>query len=172
MPKLQISLPDGSIHDLELTDDLVSIGRIVDNMIQIEDASVSSHHAQLISGENGDYILEDLGSTNGTRLNGKPIKEGESHKLQNADKIRFGSIEAFYGSENASEAREEMPEAAEAVQKVASKSVKPSNFQNASPFEKKSKKKNPAAMAIWAIAILAFIALIAAIVIGTGIQAR
>ncbi len=172
MPKLQISLPDGSIHDHELTDDLVSIGRIVDNMIQIEDASVSSHHAQLISGENGDYILEDLGSTNGTRLNGKPIKEGESHKLQNADKIRFGSIEAIYGSENASEAREEMPEAADAVQKVASKSVKPSNFQNASPFEKKSKKKDPAALAIWAIAILAFIALIAAIVIGTGIQAR
>ena len=99
MPKLQITLPDGSNLDQELTDDLISVGRIVDNMIQIEDASVSSHHAQLVFGEAGDYVLQDLGSTNGTRLNGKQINEGEQHKLQNGDKVRFGSIEATYGSE-------------------------------------------------------------------------
>ena len=160
MPKLTISLPDGTTHDQELTDDLVSIGRIVDNMIQIEDASVSSHHAQLIFSETGDYVLQDLGSTNGTRLNGKVVNEGEQHKLQNGDKVRFGSIEAVYVSENAAEAREEMPEAAEPVQKTAAKSVKPSSFQNASPFTKKSKKKDPAAIAIWAIAALGLIALI------------
>ena len=172
MPKLQITLPDGSNLDQELTDDLISIGRIVDNMIQIEDASVSSHHAQLAIGETGDYILEDLGSTNGTRLNGKQVNEGEKHKLQNGDKVRFGSIEATYGSENAAEAREEMPEAVATAQKVASKSVKPSNFQNASPFQKKSKKKDPIAMAVWAFAALGLLALIGATVMALGVRAQ
>lgn len=172
MPKLQINLPDGSTLDNELTDDQVTIGRIVDNMLQIEDASVSSHHAQLTVADGGDYILEDLGSTNGTRLNGKQIAEGEKHKLQNGDKIRFGSIDGVYGSENAAEAREEMPEAEEHTIKTAAKSVKPSNFQNASPFTKKSAKKDPMAMAVWAIAALGLIALIAATVIALGIQAK
>jgi pSer/pThr/pTyr-binding forkhead associated (FHA) protein len=172
MPKLQINLPDGSTLDQELTDDLVSIGRIVDNMIQIEDASVSSHHAQLVFSETGDYVLQDLGSTNGTRLNGKQINEGEQHKLQNGDKIRFGSIDALYGSENAAEAREEMPEADAHAPKPAARSVKPSNFQNASPFQKKGAKKDPAAMAIWAIAAVGLIALIMATVMAIGVQAR
>ena len=172
MPKLQINLPDGSILDQELTDDLVSIGRIVDNMIQVEDPSVSSHHAQLVFAEGGDYVLQDLGSTNGTRLNGKQIKEGEQHKLQNGDKVRFGSIDSVYGSENAAEAREEMPEAREHGSKPASRSVKPSNFQNASPFQKKSKKKDPAAIAVWIVAAIALLALAASLAMALGIKAQ
>ena len=172
MPKLQLTLPDGTKPDHELTDDLISIGRVTDNLIQIEDASVSSHHAQLVFAETGDYILEDLGSTNGTRLNGKVIKEGEQHKLQNADKVRFGSIEAVYASENAAEAREEMPEAREHEGKPAAKSVKPTNFQNASPFEKKSAKKDPAAVAVWVIAGIALLALAAAAVMAMGIKSQ
>ena len=49
MPKLQITLPDGSNLDQELTDDLISVGRIVDNMIQIEDASVGAVFRLLLS---------------------------------------------------------------------------------------------------------------------------
>ena len=172
MPKLKLTLPDGTTPDHELTDDLISIGRSVDNLLQIEDASVSSHHAQLVSGENGDYILEDLGSTNGTRLNGKTIKEGESHKLHNGDKVRFGSIETIYGSENAAGDREEMPEAKENEGKPAARSVKPTNFQNASPFEKKSAKKNPAAIAVWVLTGIAMLALIAALVMAMGIKTQ
>jgi len=172
MPKLQINLPDGSTLDNELTEEVVTIGRVSDNSIQVEDGSVSSHHAQLSITEGGDYILQDLGSTNGTRLNGKQIAQGEQHKLQNGDKIRFGSIEAFYGSENAATEREEMPEAAEHTQKPAAKSVKPSNFQNASPFQKKSKKKDPAALAVWAIAAIGLIALLVATMMAIGITAR
>ncbi len=171
MPKLQINLPDGSTIDHELTDEVVTIGRIADNTLHIEDGSVSSRHAVLTVADGGDYTLQDLGSTNGTRLNGKAIKEGEHHKLQNADKLRFGSVEAFYGSENASTEREEMPEAVEAAQKPAAKSVKPSNFQNASPFQKKSKKKDPAELAVWAIAAVALIALLIATAKALGISA-
>lgn len=172
MPKLQITLPDGTTPDHELTDDLISIGRVADNLIQIEDASVSSHHAQFVFAETGDYILEDLGSTNGTRLNGKVVKQGEQHKLQNGDKVRFGSIDTVYGSENAAEAREEMPEAKEHDGKPAAKSVKPTNFQNASPFQKKSAKKDPAAMAVWAITAVAVLALVAALMMALGVKGQ
>jgi len=74
MPKLTVSLPDGAdaVHDL--TEDLITVGRIEDNLIAIVDPSVSSRHAQLAK-DDGDYVLRDLGSTNGTRVNGaKPPK--------------------------------------------------------------------------------------------------
>src|ERR1700722_15677832 len=98
MPKLQLTLPDGSDLTHELIEDVVTVGRLPDNTIQIDDASVSSHHAQLTL-QDGDYILQDLGSTNGTRFNGQSVRPEEEHKMQDADKIRFGSIEVFYLSE-------------------------------------------------------------------------
>jgi pSer/pThr/pTyr-binding forkhead associated (FHA) protein len=68
MRKLQIILPDGTESTHELTEDVVTVGRLSDNAIRIDDASVSSHHAQFtLSG--GEYQLKDLNSTNGTRVN-------------------------------------------------------------------------------------------------------
>ncbi|HZJ17269.1 MAG TPA: FHA domain-containing protein, partial [Chthoniobacteraceae bacterium] len=69
MPKLQISLPDGTQNSFDLIEDTITVGRVEDNMIQIDDASVSSHHAELVR-DGDDYLLRDLDSTNGTRLNG------------------------------------------------------------------------------------------------------
>lgn len=50
----------------------VTIGRVSDNSIVIDDPQVSRHHASLTF-ENGQWMLRDLGSTNGTTLNGKPV---------------------------------------------------------------------------------------------------
>ena len=156
MPKLQISLPDGSQLDHELTE-AVTIGRATDNTLPIDDVSISGHHAQLSPGEQG-FILTDLGSTNGTRLNGAPVKPEEAHVLSPGDRIFFGKIEAIYDPENASdEDAQDLPEA-DYVAKVASKSVKPSNFANASPFEKKTGKKDPAAIAVMVFGIVAIVA--------------
>src|SRR5688500_11143661 len=96
MPKLQISLPDGATPSFDLTEATVTLGRLPDNTIQIDDASVSSHHAQLTL-EAGDYVLTDLDSTNGTRVNGATHTAG---KLQDGDQVQFGNIEAVYISEN------------------------------------------------------------------------
>src|SRR5579871_6400353 len=105
MPKLVVSLPDTGDAAHDLTEAVITIGRVPDNVLQIEDISVSSRHAQLTLSDDGDYILRDLGSTNGTELNGRPIAEEEDHKLQDGDKIRFGKIDTSYASENPAEAR-------------------------------------------------------------------
>ena len=48
MAKLSVSLPDGTDMTHELTEDVVTVGRVSDNVIYINDASVSSHHAEII----------------------------------------------------------------------------------------------------------------------------
>src|SRR5881275_1374634 len=82
MPKLIIS---GTTY--ELVDDLITIGRGPDNTIIINNPSVSARHAHLqLAGET--YRLKDLGSTNGTHVNGKPVTET---LLSFDDRIRFGA---------------------------------------------------------------------------------
>ena len=51
--------------------------------------------------DDGDYILRDIGSTNGTRVERQGHRSpSEDHKLQDGDKIIFGKIETSYVSEN------------------------------------------------------------------------
>lgn len=45
------------------------LGRAADNTIRVDDVTVSSHHARIVF-RSGQWILEDLGSRNGTRVNG------------------------------------------------------------------------------------------------------
>ena len=159
MPKLKITLPGGITASHDLSDDSITLGRVADNAIQIDDASVSSHHAELTR-DGSDYILRDLDSTNGTRLNGVSHSEG---KLKDGDQITFGEIDALYESENPADAQP-MPEEAEVALQPAARSVRPSNFSNASPFETKKKKKDPATVAILALAVVGIIAFAAAVV--------
>ena len=158
MPKLKITLPGGITAAHDLTDDTLTLGRVGDNTIQIDDASVSSHHAELMR-DGEDYILKDLDSTNGTRLNGIAHSEG---KLKDGDQVTFGNIEAIYESENPADAQP-MPEEAEVALQPARQSVKPSNFANASPFQTKKKKKDPKALAIMVFAGVAILAFAAAV---------
>ena len=158
MPKLKITLPGGITAAHDLTDDTLTLGRVGDNTIQIDDASVSSHHAELVR-DGEDYILKDLDSTNGTRLNGISHAEG---KLKDGDQVTFGNIEATYESENPADAQP-MPEEAEVALQPARQSVKPSNFANASPFQTKKKKKDPKALAIMVFAGVAILAFAAAV---------
>ena len=158
MPKLKISLPDGITAAHDLAEDSITLGRVADNAIQIDDASVSSHHAEFVR-DGDEYLLKDLDSTNGTRLNGVSHSEG---RLKDGDQITFGNIETIYESENPADAQP-MPEEAAVALKPASQSVKPSNFSNASPFQTKKKKKDPAATAIIAFAVVAMLAFGAAV---------
>lgn len=165
MPKLLVSLPETGNVTHELTDPEITVGRVSENTLQIEDISVSSRHATLTLGEGGDYVLRDIGSTNGTELNGKEIERETDHKLQDGDKIVFGKIEASYVSENPAEARE-MPQTEEVSAVVASSSKRPADFANASPFQKKKKRKDPIGVVLVVVAVLAILgfgAVIAAI---------
>ena len=67
---------------------MVSLGRNPDNAIHLDDQQVSRHHAQIIA-ENGRYFLEDLGSSNGTLVNGQRLSQKTMIKI--GDQITIGS---------------------------------------------------------------------------------
>ena len=69
-----------------------SIGRSAENDIVISDANVSRKHAQLLRSENG-FVVEDLGSTNGTFLDGAPIGR---ERIESGDELAFGGIVARF----------------------------------------------------------------------------
>lgn len=62
---------------------VTSIGRAADNQIELKSKEASRRHAQIVTVD-GAYVLKDLGSPNGTMVNGDRITE---HKLQAGDKI-------------------------------------------------------------------------------------
>src|SRR5688572_11111042 len=74
------------------------IGRKPTNDIQIENLAVSGEHACIVT-ILADSFLEDLGSTNGTLVNGNQIKK---HILQNSDVIEIGKYKMKYVVEAAS----------------------------------------------------------------------
>jgi predicted component of type VI protein secretion system len=154
MPKLIVTTESQGKIGYEFTEDLISIGRSPDNMIVIEDPSVSSRHAQLEHIGEG-YRLKDLGSTNGTRVNGLPITESA---LRFDDRIRFGGVESRFESDI--QGSQPLPELGHIEAAPATSSAAPVDFANASPFPHRKKDRDPIRTAILAgagVAILAFI---------------
>ena len=86
-----IVLEDGTRHVLET--ERVTIGRQSGCTITIRDTNVSREHAQLRRRPNG-WTIRDLGSTNGTKLNGVRV-EGEQ-MLANGDVIMLGAIKVTF----------------------------------------------------------------------------
>jgi pSer/pThr/pTyr-binding forkhead associated (FHA) protein len=152
MPKLSILL-ENSRATHELTDERITIGRAPDNMLQIDDPSVSSRHAQLLLIDDR-YQLKDLGSTNGTRVNSELVTDTF---LRVGDRIRFGKVEARYESDATGEAQP-LPEAGEIEARPAETSEKPADFANASPFPNRQKEKDTVATAVLAAAAVAIVA--------------
>lgn len=73
------------------------IGRAPDNQLVVSDAIVSSHHAQLRSQGQG-YEIVDLGSSNGTFVNGQRLAPNAPCRLSSGDQIRVGSTTYTFGS--------------------------------------------------------------------------
>ena len=143
MPRLVIS---GATH--ELTDNVITIGRAPDNMIVIDDPSVSGRHAQLqLAGEV--YRLKDLESTHGTRINGIPVTETA---LRFDDRIRFGAVDALF--EPDMRGSQPLPQLEELEAKPA---VAPVDFTNASPFPRRKQKNDPIRTVILAAAAVALL---------------
>ncbi|MDQ4099594.1 MAG: FHA domain-containing protein, partial [Chloroflexota bacterium] len=67
-----------------------TIGRHQDNSIVLDDAYVSSHHAEM-SFERGVWTVRDLGSTNGTYLNGVAVRGAQP--LSSGDTVQFGRMQ-------------------------------------------------------------------------------
>jgi dipeptidyl aminopeptidase/acylaminoacyl peptidase len=71
---------------IALPDQMVSIGRAPDNDVVVGDPATSGHHGR-IEVRNGSFWISDLGSTNGTQVNGEPVIE---RQLSDGDMIAIG----------------------------------------------------------------------------------
>src|SRR3954463_12483239 len=86
MAKLILSMDGLVLKEIPLTKERTTLGRKAHNDIQIDNLAVSGEHAVIVTILN-DSFMEDLGSTNGTLVNGNPVKK---HFLQNNDVIELG----------------------------------------------------------------------------------
>jgi len=84
--KLVLFLADGTTLDVPLKRERMTIGRRADNDICLPNLAVSGEHAAVVT-ILADSFLEDLGSTNGTLVNGVPIAK---HFLREGDQIDVG----------------------------------------------------------------------------------
>ena len=76
----------------KLLGEVITIGRVLLNYVVIDNPTVSAQHA-ILARLGDSYGLKDLGSTNGTQINGVCITDAE---LNDGDKIRFGSVVAVF----------------------------------------------------------------------------
>lgn len=86
MPKLTLKFDDRELQECAVGTHPVTIGRLPDNMIVIDNPAVSGRHARVFR-EGNHYVVEDLKSTNGTFVNEKPIAR---HTLLDRDVVLVG----------------------------------------------------------------------------------
>ncbi len=92
MAKLVLGFNGQTLNEYPLDRETLTIGRKADNDIHIDNLAVSGNHAKILTILN-DSFIEDLGSTNGTYINGEKINR---HALQNGEVIAIGKHELKY----------------------------------------------------------------------------
>ncbi len=92
MPRLTVIKGNDEGKHLELTAELLSIGRDASNRVRLNDTEVSRKHAELIRTPEG-YRLKDIGSANGTYVNNRAIHDV---LLQSGDQIQVGQSLLLY----------------------------------------------------------------------------
>src|SRR4029453_7999051 len=153
MPQLQIFLSEDNRINFDLGEEKVTIGRLAHNVLQIDEPSVSSHHADLFL-EAGRYHLHDPGSTNGTYVNGEQITDAI---LWNGDQLRFGTVEGVFVSETEASLSQPRPDFLPTALDAATSSARPANFVSLSPSPKGFESKDPLATALYGLPALAFL---------------
>lgn len=96
MARLVIITEGFDQKSFELTNDRTTIGRLEDNTFQIPEPSVSGHHCEIIRSGN-EFIVRDLGSTNGTFIDEQQVTEA---KIKPGQILRLGRVELRLEDEN------------------------------------------------------------------------
>ena len=114
MAKLVILNQGLSGHSYDLKVGRTTIGRVDDNSIEISDPSVSSHHCEIHwrGGDAKEAFFRDLGSTNGSFLNGEKFTEGV---ITPGQSLRLGYVELSFVDESAGAVPVPPPSAAPAA---------------------------------------------------------
>ncbi len=87
MARIVLFGPDGT-KSFQLSDKVVTIGRSPANTIQIIDNAASRKHCMVKKEPEDTYTLVDMGSANGTTVNGEKVKN--EHPLEAEDRIKIG----------------------------------------------------------------------------------
>lgn len=95
MARLVLKLENAVLRELALSDTPVTIGRLPDNTIHLDNLAVSGHHAK-ISWDKDHYEIEDLGSLNGTYVNNERVGKA---KLRHCDMVKIGKHELEFKNE-------------------------------------------------------------------------
>jgi pSer/pThr/pTyr-binding forkhead associated (FHA) protein len=90
MARIIFTLEDGTEIEAELDSDIVTVGRNPDSAVVLPSPSVSGNHATIKRRGDG-YFVQDLGTTNGTKLNGVDVEEA---RLEHGDRLSFGDVPA------------------------------------------------------------------------------
>lgn len=85
---------EGAHHDIALRGERMVVGRLATADIPLEDANVSRQHVAFVAEPDGSWAVEDLGSTNGTLLNGERLTA--RRRLSDGDVIQAGLTRIFY----------------------------------------------------------------------------
>lgn len=174
MATITIYVPDQEPVELALDSyEQVSIGRGPDNDIVLDHVSISGSHA-VIYNIGGTFQIQDLGSTNGTFLNGEAITEGV---LSHGSRVNFGSVEAVFHDESQASADSFGSSsggsgyASGHLAEIAEVSNRPPGFSDLSPITKVVKKNTLGLVAI-ILGVLAILAVIAVVVLSAMMQAE
>ncbi len=95
-PKLFILSDQMRGASFSLNMEKYTVGRADDCDVCISDPTVSGHHCTLVKLDDESYAIEDLGSTNGSKVNDQRLVKGEAVKLSNGDIIQIGSVEILF----------------------------------------------------------------------------
>ena len=129
----------------------MSIGRNAQNTISVEDSAVSGRHCS-ITRDGQKYTLVDLGSTNGTRLNGAAVTKSI---LRPKDIVQIGAVELMFdGAEVDTGEVPPVGGGSASVEALSEPVEVPETFKTASPFGSRKDSRKP-----WVIvtAILGFL---------------
>ena len=159
MAKLVVLSEGFAGRSCELKVDKTTIGRVEDNTFPITEPSVSSHHCEvLLRGE--EVLVKDLGSTNGTFINGQKIAEGV---LKPGQILRVGQIEVRLESDTPTSTTKKAANQTAAVPQGVKlndleQGTRPSGFDTTSKaFSKKTNKANVVFIAVGAVLVVVII---------------
>lgn len=93
--RARLARSDGS-ETIDLDEQVVTIGRGTDQRLRIPDSRASRGHAIVRPRPKGGWELKDVGSANGTQLNGHTIPEGRVAPLRHGDRIGIGPVTITY----------------------------------------------------------------------------
>jgi pSer/pThr/pTyr-binding forkhead associated (FHA) protein len=97
MAKLYLKFEQSVLKEIPLTQAATTIGRLPDNTVQIDNLAVSGHHAKIYFND-GHYVIEDLGSLNGTYVNNKRVGKAT---LIHGDQVLIGKHVVEFKNEGA-----------------------------------------------------------------------